>query len=178
MIELLVLTMITAAFRLQVGFPRRNDMCQGKKVNNEKCFVTFLACVSVLKCILMTYLSHFPPSLTFQTGQPVQPYEFWGFESCNGLKDPLEEFGIGIGLYFKSLKFLGCVIMLCALISLAAIYKNAKYAPTQSYVENFLESNPNATFEEPCLGAYCPAVYVSSANIFLAGSVYGAQRES
>ena len=41
----------------------------------------------------------------------------------------MNEFGIGVSLYFKTLKLLFIVMFLCAFISLAAIQRNTKHTP-------------------------------------------------
>jgi hypothetical protein len=41
--------------------------------------------------------------------------------------DALDEFGAGVSLYFKSLKTLAVVFLLCALISLVAVGQNQRH---------------------------------------------------
>ena len=41
--------------------------------------------------------------------------------------DALDEFGTGVSLYFKSLKTLAVVFLLCAFISLVAVYENMEH---------------------------------------------------
>ena len=50
-------------------------------------------------------------------------YSFWG------KSDNLNEFGIGISLYFKTLKALFFVLLICALISLVSINHNSDFNP-------------------------------------------------
>lgn len=73
--------------------------------------------------------------------------------------EAFDEFGIGISLYFKTLKTLGVVILICALISLVAIEKNRASNPTSSV--------------DGCSDDDC----IQETPTFLLGSVYGAERE-
>ena len=56
-------------------------------------------------------------------GNPSVLYNFW--DKSNNLN----EFGIGISLYFKTLKVLFIVLLLCAIISLVAISHNSDFNP-------------------------------------------------
>lgn len=75
----------------------------------------------------------------------------------------LDEFGIGIGLYFKTVKYLFVVFSACALISLVTIYENSKSNPDSDDVDVFKRMF-NTTIDETSLT--------------LVGSTYGATRES
>lgn len=75
----------------------------------------------------------------------------------------LDEFGIGIGLYFKTVKFLFVMFLMCALISLISIYENAK-------------SNPDSDDVDALKIAF--NVTVDETSVSLVGSTYGATRES
>lgn len=72
----------------------------------------------------------------------------------------LSEFGIGISLYFQSLKAVFVVILICALISMVAIDENRKHNPT--------EAVPADCDNDDCQEATPD---------FLLGSVYGATRD-
>jgi hypothetical protein len=52
-----------------------------------------------------------------ETKEPSQLYDVWQDSSV------MNDFGIGVALYFKSLKALFIVLFLCAFISLVNIYK-------------------------------------------------------
>lgn len=64
-------------------------------------------------------------------GEPSVPYDF--FKTGD---DALDEFGAGVSLYFKSLKVLAAIFLVCAAISLLAVYENKKH---QFRKENSLE---------------------------------------
>lgn len=95
------------------------------------------------------------------TNQPSVPYNF--FDSA----EVLDEFGLGIGVYFQSLKAVGLIITICAFISLASIYQNLKFSPTHLYITEYKNSHPSVANQTPVT---CPS--------YLLGSTYGAQRES
>ena len=60
------------------------------------------------------------------------------FKLYDPIKTPshaLDEFGIGISIYFRSLKGLFIVIIICAFINLIAIYQNMKYNPEGTRTE-------------------------------------------
>lgn len=57
-----------------------------------------------------------------ENGEPSIPYDF--FQTSD---DALDEFGAGVSLYFKSLKALALVFLLCAFVSLLAVYENKKH---------------------------------------------------
>lgn len=98
------------------------------------------------------------------TNEAAVPYRFFSDPSF-----ALDEFGIGISLYFKELKVIGVVMMICALISLVAFYQNALFTPTQTYINNYLDTHVNVTVQ--------PSNIVSLYSYEqLTGSTYGAQR--
>jgi hypothetical protein len=70
--------------------------------------------------------------------------------------------GVGIGLYFKSLKALFVVLLVCALISVVAIKENETFNPSSSEVDAYNGLTGGDVDE-------CP--------VQLLGSVYGAQRD-
>uniref|UniRef100_A0A7S1XXG6 WW domain-containing protein n=1 Tax=Phaeomonas parva TaxID=124430 RepID=A0A7S1XXG6_9STRA len=57
-------------------------------------------------------------------GEAAKLYNFW-FDNF----EALDEFGIGIALYFRQLMFMGATMTLCALISLASIERNVNDNP-------------------------------------------------
>lgn len=86
----------------------------------------------------------------------AQEYTFWTPDEA------FNEFGIGISLYFRTIKTLFVVVIVCSLISLVAINENAK-------------SNPNENIPAGCAtDDNC----VQDTPDFLVGSVYGATRDS
>ena len=95
--------------------------------------------------------------LTDKDGHPAQLYSLCDSSAV------LDEFGIGIALYFKAVKFLFFVFLTCAAISLVSIYENEKSNPDADDVDLF-QSVFNSTIEET--------------SITLIGSTYGATRES
>jgi len=76
--------------------------------------------------------------------------------------EAINEFGIGISLYFKTMKTLFVVVLICSLISLIAIDENAK-------------SNPDENIPSGCA---TDDGCIQDTPSFLIGSVYGATRES
>lgn len=54
-------------------------------------------------------------------GEPAELYDF--FKTDSGA---LDEFGIGMSLYFRTLKILGLVCFVCALILLVSVEENKK----------------------------------------------------
>ena len=64
------------------------------------------------------------------TGREAERYDIWKTSS-----DAFDEFGIGISLYFKTLKGLFLVIFLCAFINLVAIYQNKETNPNSEDVD-------------------------------------------
>jgi Cytosolic domain of 10TM putative phosphate transporter len=73
----------------------------------------------------------------------------------------LDEFGIGISLYFKTLKAIAVVMLICAFINLVAIYENKKFNLTQDDVDTY-----NALFPD--------GEQLSATPNELIGSAYGA----
>lgn len=91
-------------------------------------------------------------------GKPAERYNFWSTP-----EQALDEFGIGISLYFKTLKVLFVVLLSCALINLVAVYENKKF-------------NLNAN-EAEALNALTGNQYnLKATATYLLGSVYGAER--
>lgn len=95
--------------------------------------------------------------LTDKDGRPTILYYITDSSSV------LDEFGIGIALYFKTVKYLFVVFLACALISLISIDENAKSNPDSADVDYF-KSVLNTT--------------ISDTDMTLIGSVYGATRDS
>jgi len=87
-------------------------------------------------------------------------YEF--FSPSNAL----DEFGIGVSLYFRTLKSMFIVLLFCALINLVAIYENMSFNLDQSDVDFYNALVPNNNFG------------LVPTPDFLLGSVYGAQRNN
>lgn len=56
-----------------------------------------------------------------ENGEPAQLYDFFKTDSA-----ALDEFGIGMSLYFRSLKMMGVVCFVCALILLVSAGENKK----------------------------------------------------
>mmetsp|Transcript_20765 Transcript_20765/g.29851 ORF Transcript_20765/g.29851 Transcript_20765/m.29851 type:complete len:963 (-) Transcript_20765:164-3052(-) len=77
----------------------------------------------------------------------------------------LNEFGVGVSLYFKTLKALFVVLLTCAFISLVAIYQNRKYNPDQDDIDAGNAMYPNSDADP------------DPTPIQLVGSVYGAERD-
>lgn len=67
------------------------------------------------------YRLNFPKELIDENGNPAERYFF-----CSTPSSALEEFGIGIGIYFRKLKFAAALFLVCALILLASIYGNRR----------------------------------------------------
>ena len=93
------------------------------------------------------------------TGKPAEMYDFWSTP-----EQALDEFGIGISLYFKTLRVLFVVLLACALINLVAIYENKEF--------NLSEDEAEA------LNAITGGQYdLKATATYLLGSVYGADRK-
>ena len=56
-----------------------------------------------------------------ENGEPAELYDFFKTDSA-----ALDEFGIGMSLYFRSLKMMGVVCFICALILLVSVEENKK----------------------------------------------------
>jgi hypothetical protein len=56
-----------------------------------------------------------------ENGEPAELYDFWKTDS-----GALDEFGIGMSLYFRTLKMMGIICFVCALILLVAVDENKK----------------------------------------------------
>lgn len=56
-----------------------------------------------------------------ENGEPAELYDF--FKTDSGA---LDEFGIGMSLYFRTLKMMGIVCFVCALILLVSVEENKK----------------------------------------------------
>jgi hypothetical protein len=78
--------------------------------------------------------------------------------------EELDEFGLGVGLYFRSLKLTFGMILICAFIGLVAIYQNMKTNPTQAHIDSFGGNNTYADL------TVCPEIEL--------GSTYGATRDN
>jgi hypothetical protein len=76
----------------------------------------------------------------------------------------LDDYGVGVGLYFRALKALFVVFGICAFINLAAIYENKKYNPNQNDIKSGLLIH--STSEN------------TATELRLLGTVYGADRNS
>jgi hypothetical protein len=75
----------------------------------------------------------------------------------------MDEFGVGVSLYFKTLKTLFVVMLICALIEMVAIYANIQFNPDQYDIntESLLYPGVNPPPPTP---------------LQLLGSVYGSSR--
>ena len=82
----------------------------------------------------------------------------------------MDEFGIGVALYFKSLKGIFIVITACAFINLIAIRANQDFNPTDGEI-SALEAQYNNGKSWDSNG-----VEVTGTPTALEGSVYGADR--
>jgi uncharacterized membrane protein YbjE (DUF340 family) len=91
-------------------------------------------------------------------GKPAELYNFWSTPT-----EALDEFGIGISLYFKTLKVLFVVLLLCALINLVSIYENEKFNLNRDEAE-LLNASTNDKY------------HLKATATYLLGSVYGAER--
>lgn len=81
-----------------------------------------------------------------------------------GKVDAFDEFGVGISMYFRTLKVLFWMLLLCAFISLTAVYRNRQFNPDEDDIDHIKEvNNYNATREATPRS--------------LIGSTYGAERE-
>lgn len=78
--------------------------------------------------------------------------------------DVLNEFGVGVSLYFKTLKALFVLLFICAFISLTAMYQNRKFNPDQDDIDKM-----NALFGQN--------KDIEPTPTQLIGSVYGAERK-
>jgi hypothetical protein len=94
------------------------------------------------------------------TGVPSRLYR------TNESSAAFNDFGVGVSLYFKSLKALFCVLFLCAFISLVAMYHNKQFNPDQDTIDSDRLDYPNSS-EDP-----------SPTPLYLIGTVYGAERSS
>ena len=75
----------------------------------------------------------------------------------------MDEFGIGVALYFKSLKGIFVVILACAFVNLLAIQENKKFNPTQADIDADRANDPSL-------------MEVPATSLQIQGSVYGAER--
>jgi predicted RND superfamily exporter protein len=98
-----------------------------------------------------------PGELVNAQGEPSMPYSLLKSKS-----NAIDEFGIGISLYFKTVKVLFALFVILALICLIPMYENKKSNPTTEDVD-FLQT----------LG-----INVDATPVQLIGSVYGATRDS
>jgi hypothetical protein len=75
-----------------------------------------------------------------ETGLAAENYQF------QADSQELDEFGIGIGLYFRTLKQFGVIFLILGLVNILAAYENAKYNPDNT--DPLLEGSVyGATFE-------------------------------
>ena len=70
---------------------------------------------------------------------PLHPYHIFPFSLSK-----LDEFGIGISLYFRSLLVRSFIIFCCAFILIASIRQNEQYNPSPMHI--YFLKNPNGTF--------------------------------
>jgi hypothetical protein len=99
------------------------------------------------------------------TNEPAELYQFFGTPAS-----AMDEFGIGVALYFKSLKGIFMVITACAFINLIAIRANQDFNPTDGEI-SALEAQYNNGKSWDSNG-----VEVTGTSTALEGSVYGADR--
>lgn len=98
-----------------------------------------------------------PGELVNAQGEPSMPYSLFKTEA-----DAIDEFGIGISLYFKTVKVLFVLFTFMALICLISMYENKKSNPTADDVDFY-----------KLLG-----MTIDETPVQLIGSVYGATRDS
>ena len=65
-----------------------------------------------------------PGEMRGADGEPAELYRPFGATTAE-----ISEFGVGVSLYFASLKYLFCVLLVCALCQLGAIAANKKFNP-------------------------------------------------
>mmetsp|Transcript_22556 Transcript_22556/g.32971 ORF Transcript_22556/g.32971 Transcript_22556/m.32971 type:complete len:978 (-) Transcript_22556:237-3170(-) len=107
------------------------------------------------------YRMALPGELFDENGEPAKLYDF--FESK---ANALDEFGVGVSLYFRTLKAFCIVFLICGCVSLLAVDANRV---------NQVQKSHSGPAEEPnCDGTYSPDVETP---MRMTGSVYGVTRE-